>query len=131
MSSDYPRVLVYSRVTIIGALLATLAILHSRGADFLRALVGMAIIAVLYLVLALVSGGGLGAGNVKLGGLLGLALGWLGWSALITATVLGWFAAVLVWLPLRATRRRQRGSLVPMGLFLLIGAFVTITVVPT
>ncbi|MGH3630021.1 MAG: hypothetical protein ACRDRL_21595 [Sciscionella sp.] len=27
----------------------------------------------------------IGAGDVKLGGLLGLALGWLSWSALVTA----------------------------------------------
>lgn len=126
-----PSVLVYSGVALVGVLLATSAILYSRGPDFLRALVGMAVIAVFYLALALVSGGGLGAGDVKLGGLLGLALGWLGWSALVTATVLGWFAAALVWLLLRATRRRPRGSLVPMGPFLLIGALVTITVVPT
>ncbi|MBP2474840.1 leader peptidase (prepilin peptidase)/N-methyltransferase [Crossiella equi] len=126
-----PSVLVYTGVAFVGALLAASAILHSRGPDFLRALVGMAVIASLYLVLALVSGGGLGAGDVKLGGLLGLALGWQSWSALVTATVLGWFAAALVWLLLRATRRRPQGSLVPMGPFLLIGALVTITVVPT
>lgn len=68
---------------------------------------------------------------MKLGGLLGLALGWLSWSALVTATVLGWFAAGLVWLLLCATRRRQQGSLLPMGPFLLLGAFITITAVPT
>ncbi len=125
-----PSVLVYSGVAIVGALLATSAILHSKGPDFVRALVGMAVIAILYLVLALVSGGGLGAGDVKLGGLLGLALGWLSWSALVTATVLGWFAAALVLLLVRATRRRPQGSLVPMGPFLLVGALITIVVVP-
>lgn len=125
-----PSVLVYSGVALIGTLLATSAILYSKGPDFLRALVGMAVVAAFYLMLALVSGGGLGAGDVKLGGLLGLTLGWLSWSALVTATVLGWFLAALVWLLLRATRRRPRGSLVPMGPFLLIGALVTITVVP-
>jgi leader peptidase (prepilin peptidase)/N-methyltransferase len=126
-----PSVLVYTGIALVGALLATSAILHSRGPEFLRALAGMAVIAVLYLMLALLSGGGLGAGDVKLGGLLGLALGWLSWSALVTATVLGWFAAVVVWLLLRVTRRRTGGSLVPMGPFLLLGALVAITVVPT
>lgn len=126
-----PSVLVYLGVALVGVLLAISAILHSRGPDFLRALIGMAVIAVLYLVLALVSGGGLGAGDVKLGGLLGLALGWLSWTALVTATVLGWLAAALAWLLLRATRRRSPGALVPMGPFLLFGALITITVVPT
>src|SRR5438067_6159166 len=125
-----PSVLVYSGVAIVGALLATSAILYSRGADFLRALVGMAIIAVLYLVIALVSGDGLGAGDVKLGGLLGLALGWMSWSALVTATVLGWFAAVLTWLFLRTSRGRPQSSLLPMGPFLLFGALFAIMVAP-
>jgi leader peptidase (prepilin peptidase)/N-methyltransferase len=124
-------VLVFSGIALVGALLATSAILHSRGPDFLRALVGMAVIAAVYLVLALVSGGGLGAGDVKLGGLLGLALGWLSWPALVTATVLGWFAAALVWLLLCLIRRRPQGSLLPMGPFLLFGALITIIVMPT
>jgi leader peptidase (prepilin peptidase) / N-methyltransferase len=126
-----PSVLVFSGIALVGALLATSAILHSRGPDFLRALVGMAVIAAVYLVLALVSGGGLGAGDVKLGGLLGLALGWLSWPALVTATVLGWFAAALVWLLLCLIRRRPQGSLLPMGPFLLFGALITIIVMPT
>ncbi|RSM35880.1 prepilin peptidase [Amycolatopsis balhimycina DSM 5908] len=126
-----PSVLIYSGVAVVGVLLASSAIMHSRGPDFVRALAGMAVVAVFYLVLALVSGGGLGAGDVKLGGLLGLALGWLSWSALVTATAIGWFAAALIWLVLRMFRRRPEGSLLPMGPFLLFGALVTITLVPT
>lgn len=125
-----PSVLVYSGVTLVGALLATSAIRHSRDPDFLRALAGMAILTAFYLVLALVSKGGLGAGDVKLGGLLGLALGWLSWSALVTATFLGWFAAVLTWLLLRAARRRPRGAVLPLGPFLLLGALLTISLTP-
>jgi leader peptidase (prepilin peptidase) / N-methyltransferase len=67
---------------------------------------------------------------VKLGGLLGLVLGRLSWSALVAATVLRCFTAALVRLILRATRRRSRDSLLPMGPFLLLGALLTITVVP-
>lgn len=125
-----PSVLIYSGAALIGTLLATSAILHSRGPDFLRALAGMAVLAAFYLVLALVSGGGLGAGDVKLGGLLGLALGWLSWSAVLVATFLGWFAAAVVWLLLRVIRRRPRGSLLPMGPFLLVGALFTISLLP-
>jgi leader peptidase (prepilin peptidase) / N-methyltransferase len=125
-----PSELVYSGVVLVGALLATSAVLHSRGPDLLRALAGMAILAAFYLVLALASGGGLGAGDVKLGGLLGLALGWLGWSTLVTATFLGWFAAALAWLILRVARRRPRGSLLPMGPFLVLGTLLAIVVPP-
>jgi leader peptidase (prepilin peptidase)/N-methyltransferase len=120
-----PSPLIYPGIALVGALLATSAILHSRGPDLLRALAGMAILAAFYLALALVSGGGLGAGDVKLGGLLGLALGWLSWSALVTATFLGWFAAALIWLLLRITRRLSHDSLLPMGPFLILGTLLT------
>jgi leader peptidase (prepilin peptidase)/N-methyltransferase len=122
-----PSLLIYPGIALVSVLLTTSAILHSRGPDLLRALAGMAILAAFYLVLALVSGGGLGAGDVKLGGLLGLALGWLSWSALLTATFLGWFAAALIWLLLRITRRQPRDALLPMGPFLLVGALATIS----
>ena len=125
-----PSELVYSGAVLVGALLATSAVLNSRGPDLLRALAGMTILAAFYLVLALASGGGLGAGDVKLGGLLGLALGWLGWSALVTATFLGWFVAAIVWLILRAARRTPRGSLLPMGPFLVLGALLAVAVLP-
>ncbi|GAA0623942.1 hypothetical protein GCM10010174_48860 [Kutzneria viridogrisea] len=65
---------------------------------------------------------------MKLGGLLGLALGWL---ALVTATFLGWFVAALVWLILRVAWRTPRGSLLPMGPFLVLGALLAIGVLPT
>jgi leader peptidase (prepilin peptidase)/N-methyltransferase len=131
MERRLPSVLVYSGVAVIGTLLATMALVESRGPDFMRALIGLAVLTGFYLILALASGGGLGAGDVKLGGLLGLALGWLSWSALITATFLGWCLAALAWLILRMARRSRRASLLPMGPALLFGAFLAITVVPT
>jgi leader peptidase (prepilin peptidase)/N-methyltransferase len=126
-----PSELVYPAAALVGTLLTTSAILHSRGLDLLRALAGMTILVAFYLVLALASGGGLGAGDVKLGGLLGLTLGWLSWSALVNATFLGWLAAAIVCLILRTARRRPRGSLLPMGPFLVLGALLTISVLPT
>lgn len=59
-----PSELVYSGAVLIGALLATSAVLDSRGPDLLRALASMAILAAFYLVLALGSRGGLGAGDL-------------------------------------------------------------------
>ena len=61
---------------------------------------------------------------------MGITVGWSSWSALITATFLGWFAAALVWLILRVARRRPQGSVLPMGPFLVLGALLTICVLP-
>ncbi|MEV6825613.1 A24 family peptidase [Amycolatopsis sp. NPDC051102] len=62
-----PSVFVYLSVALVGVLFATSAILHSRGLDFLCALVGMAVVAVFTSRSRLYPGGGLGAGDVKLG----------------------------------------------------------------
>ncbi len=125
-----PSPLVYTGLVVVGALLATSALLHSALPRLLGALAGMAVLVVFYLVLALISRGGLGAGDVKLGGLLGLALGWLGWPALVTATFLGWCAAAVVWLVLRVAGRRARDSLLPMGPFFLAAALVVVCTAP-
>ena len=125
-----PSPLVYAGLAIVGALLATSTLLHSAVPSLLGALAGMAVLVAFYLVLALVSRGGLGSGDVKLGGLLGLALGWLGWPALVTATFLGWCDAAVVWLVLRVARRRARDSLLPMGPFLLAAALFVVCMNP-
>lgn len=71
-----------------------------------------------HLLLALISAGGLGAGDCKLAGALGLATGWLGWTAMLSAVFLAWaFAAVAVLLRPRAARGRR----LVMGPFLFAG----------
>ncbi|GDY33463.1 hypothetical protein GTS_50960 [Gandjariella thermophila] len=126
-----PSVILYPATTLVGLLLAASTVLHPSTPGFVRALAGMALLAAFYLVLAFLSGGGLGAGDVKLGALLGLTLGWVSWSALITATFFGWLAAALAWLLLRATGRAPADYLLPMGPYLILGAFLAIIMPPT
>jgi leader peptidase (prepilin peptidase)/N-methyltransferase len=90
----------------------------------------MTAVAGFYLILALIFPGGLGAGDVKLGGLLGLALGWASWTAVMTGTLLGWFLGAGAWFIFRLTGHMTRGSLLPLGPSLLLGALITITVLP-
>ncbi|MEV6602782.1 prepilin peptidase [Kutzneria sp. NPDC051319] len=125
-----PTKLVMPSHAVLATLYAVASVLHPEDLhDLVRAALGTGILAAFYLVLALASGGGLGAGDVKLGGVLGLALGWSGWSVLIAATFLGWFAAAM-WLVVRVARRPPRNSPLPMGPFLLFGALLAITLVP-
>jgi leader peptidase (prepilin peptidase)/N-methyltransferase len=90
-----------------------------------RAAAGAAISFALYLALALASPGGMGFGDVKLAGVLGLFLAWLGWPALIVGTfapfLLGGAFAVL--LLLRGAGRR---TAVPFGPWMLGGAWIAI-----
>lgn len=89
------------------------------------AAVGGAVGLVLFWVIALISGGGMGWGDVKLAGLIGLATGFpLVLVALILGAILGGLAAAVSILV--GKRRLGRGQTIPFGPALAVGAMVTI-----
>ena len=90
-----------------------------------RAAIGMLGLGALYLVLALATGG-MGLGDVKLAGVLGLFLGWLGWDVLVVGALAGFILGGLWAVVLIVTRRARRGSSVPFGPWMLAGAWLAI-----
>jgi leader peptidase (prepilin peptidase)/N-methyltransferase len=102
------------------------AVTSGDAALLLRGSLGLAILWGVYLVLALVYPGGMGFGDVKLAGLLGLFLGYLGWGELIV----GGFAAFLLGgvygVGLLLAKRASRKSGIPFGPWMLGGAWVGI-----
>ena len=123
------RLLLIAYPTLL-TLLSFGSILHSDSTNALRALISMTAVAGFYLALALTFPGGLGAGDVKLSGLLGLVLGWASWTAVITGTLLGWLLGAGAWFTFRLTGHMTRDSLLPLGPFLLLGTLITIAVIP-
>ena len=109
-------------VQIVLLALATLAG-HHAGA-LVRALAGGVVLAAAYLVLGLLRPGQLGGGDIKLAGLAGLALGWLGWPALLAGAALGFVLSAVVSLGLLAARRITLRSQICFGPFLLGGALL-------
>ena len=69
---------------------------------------------------------GMGFGDVKLAGVLGLYLGWLGWAEVIAGGFLGFLFGGVVGAALMAVRRAGRKSQIPFGPFMLAGAFTAI-----
>ena len=101
-------------------------LLPGGGGHFRSALLGLAVAGAVFLIQVLLYPAGLGWGDVKLSGLLGLYLGWLGLSALTAGLFLGYLSAAGAGLALIAARRASRKSLLPFGPFLLAGALVAI-----
>jgi leader peptidase (prepilin peptidase)/N-methyltransferase len=91
-----------------------------------RALLGGLALAAGYLLLALARPGQLGGGDIKLAGLVGLVLGWLGWPALLSGAVLGFALSAVASLALLAARRVTMRSAISFGPFLLGGALLAI-----
>ena len=96
---------------------------HTEGA-LGRALLGGLLLAGTYLALALLRPGGIGGGDVKLAGLAGIALGWLGWPTLMFGAALGFILCGAVSLALIAARRLAIQSMISFGPFMLAGALL-------
>ena len=87
------------------------------------AALGGAIGFAVFLLIALVSRGGMGWGDVKLAALIGLATGFpMVFVAIIMAAILGGIVAVV----LLVTRRRGRREMIPFGPFLAVAAMATL-----
>lgn len=74
----------------------------------------------------LVSPQGLGLGDVKLLGLIGLLLGWFGWGVLMAGVFLGLLTGALVSVLLLLIRRGTWQTAVPFGPPLLAGAVLAL-----
>jgi leader peptidase (prepilin peptidase)/N-methyltransferase len=108
-------------------LLGTAALTGPGGArHFLTALAGLAGAWLLFVLQALIYPAGIGWGDVKLSGLLGLYLGWLGAGALVAGLFAGYLLAAVTGLALLAARRASRTSLLPFGPFLLAGTLIAV-----
>ncbi len=109
---------------VLITLLAGAAIAGHDFAALMRALLGGLALAGAYLVLALLRPGQLGGGDIKLAGIAGLALGWLGWPILIAGAALGFVLSALASLALLAARRITLQSAICFGPFLIGGALL-------
>lgn len=126
-----PNTIVLPSYLVGAALLGTAAAVTGDWGALLGAAIGGAALYALYLLLGLAYPGGMGFGDVKLAGVLGIFLGYLGWGPLViggfAAFVLGGaFALVLV-----AARRARTGSGIPFGPWMLAGAWLGILAGPT
>ncbi len=121
-----PDPLTLASYPVGGALLGVAALARGDGGPYLRALISMAALFGLYFALALINPDGMGFGDVKLAGVLGLYLGWLGWNALIVGTFLAFLLGAVVSVALLVAHRVTRKSHIPFGPFMLLGAFLAI-----
>jgi len=112
---------------VVGAVLLLLpALFDDQWDDYLRAGLGMVALYGFYFVLALIYPKGMGWGDVKLAGVLGLYLGWLGWGSLVVGGFLGFLLGALIGGGLMLVRRAGRKTKIPFGPFMLAGALLAI-----
>jgi leader peptidase (prepilin peptidase) / N-methyltransferase len=93
---------------------------------FVRALLGMAALGAFYGVVWLLYPAGMGLGDVKLAGVVGLYLAWLGWGQLLVGAFAAFAVGAVVSIAIVGFKGGGRKTRVPFGPFMLIGLLIGI-----
>ncbi|MET4133930.1 A24 family peptidase [Pseudarthrobacter sp. PvP090] len=112
------------------ALLTFAALAHGAAGDLIRGAAGSVILFILYLILALTSGNGLGMGDVKLAAPLGLYLGYLGWSHLFYGGALAFVAGGLASVVLVLINRGNKPKEIAYGPSMLAAGLLVVLLLP-
>jgi leader peptidase (prepilin peptidase)/N-methyltransferase len=130
---DLEQGLVLNNVVLFGIALALIFSFFQSGFEefwpkagpgiTLSALLGGATGFLIMLLPYLISRGGMGAGDVKLAGLIGMAVGF---PQILAALLVGIIIGGLVAVVLLITRIRKRKEAIPFGPFLAVGAMVAL-----
>jgi leader peptidase (prepilin peptidase)/N-methyltransferase len=107
------------------ALLLPAVIVERSWEAGIRSLTAAVVFYAFYRLLAIIPRG-MGGGDVKLAPLLGLYLGWLGWSSVAVGAFAGFLLGGLVGIALLAFRLASRKSRIPFGPSMLAGAFLAV-----
>nr|WP_111719640.1 A24 family peptidase [Homoserinimonas sp. OAct 916] len=121
-----PNVIVLPSYLVGGALLAASSILIGNYSALITAGIGLVAMWVAYYLMAIAYPGGMGFGDVKLAGVLGLYLGWLGWGPLAVGAFSAFLLGGFFSLALLLARRADRKSGIPFGPWMLAGAWLGI-----
>ncbi len=117
-----PSVIIWPTYLVVAAGLLGAAVASGEWGSLRRAVISGAIGFGVFYLLWLVFPGGVGFGDVRLSGLLGLALGWLGWGQFASGLYGGFFLGAVVGIVLIISRVMTRKQMVPFGPFMLVGA---------
>lgn len=112
---------------VVGLVLLGIASgVHHDGWSLIRALIGMAVLFGFYFTVAVIAPRGMGFGDVKLAGVIGLYLAWLGWGQLAVGAFAAFAVGALVGIGLILFAGGGRKTKVPFGPFMLVGALIGI-----
>lgn len=123
-----PNAIVLPSYPVLAVLLTGSALWQRDWWPLARAGIGALALLGFYLLLVLAYPKGMGWGDVKLAGLLGAALGYLSWAALIIGAFAGFFLGAVAGIALILARGGTRKTAVPFGPFMIAGALLAVFV---
>jgi leader peptidase (prepilin peptidase)/N-methyltransferase len=108
--------------------LAVAALTGGHPGQLGRAAIAAAALCGFYLALFVIRPSGMGLGDVKLAAGVGVALGWLGWQAVVAGTFLTFALAAVYGIALLLLHRASRTSQLPLGPFIVLGTLAAIAI---
>ncbi len=125
-----PNVFTLRSYPAVAALLTAASLVVGESVRLVGLLVGLVVMGGLYLLLYVIYPAGMGFGDVKLSGVLGMALGFLSIRALFWGLTAGFLLGAVVSLVVLALQRsRDLKTNVPFGPSMLVGALLAVLLV--
>jgi leader peptidase (prepilin peptidase)/N-methyltransferase len=124
-----PNVMVLPSYPVMAVLLAAAAGVEHDWFRLVRAVLGAVALFGFFFLLALAYPSGMGFGDVKLAGVIGLLLGWFSWSMLVVGAFAGFFLGAIVGVIVIAARSGDRKTALPFGPFMVVGALLALWIV--
>jgi leader peptidase (prepilin peptidase)/N-methyltransferase len=119
-----PNSIVLPSYPVSLALLLVPTVIDGRWPDLGRGVLGGVIAFAIYFALAMIYPAGMGFGDVKLAGVLGLYLGWVGWASVAVGIFAAFIVGAIVGIALMIVRRGGRKTVIPFGPFMFVGALI-------
>lgn len=123
-----PDALTLPSYPVAAVLLGAAAVAGSDSGSFVRALLGGLAMYAVYFALCFAYPAGMGFGDVKLAGVLGMYTAWLSWGVWAVGLFLGFFLGGLFGIALVALSKAGRKTAVPFGPFMLLGVLLAVLV---
>jgi len=121
-----PNRVVYPTLAVTAPLLVLAAAADGSWGYLRNAAIGGVAGFVALFVIHFISPRGMGFGDVRLAGVIGMMLGWLGLRYIVLGLFLGFLLAAVIGIVLIAARLKTRKDAVPFGPFMAMGAVLAV-----
>lgn len=125
-----PNRILYPAGAAVAGLLVISSAVEGQWGSLIRAVLGAVASFAVFFGVHLASPRGMGFGDVRLAGLVGLVTGWFGWGQVLAAFLAAFLLGAVVGLAVMAVSGQGRKTRVPFGPFLALGAAASIVMGP-
>ncbi|MTI81178.1 MAG: prepilin peptidase [Firmicutes bacterium] len=119
---DIYHQIIPDKILLVGSLIGLPFIILSSFNQFISGIIGFFVAGLILLVIAVVSKGGMGGGDIKLAAVIGL---FLGWQNALLALFISFLAGGLIGIFLLVTKLKGRKDAVPFGPYLALGGLIS------